>query len=53
MVHLSAGFDDKLKLANNRYSGERNTHQLNGTRAMDDVFKDIKQRMKDVTIDEG
>ena len=47
MVHLSAGLSDKFKFAKNRDTDERNTHQLNGTRAMEDLINDIQQRMKD------
>jgi len=53
MVRLSAGFGAKFKFAKNGDTGERNTHQLNGTRAMEDLSNDIQQRMKDAKIDEG
>jgi hypothetical protein len=53
MVRLSAGFGAKFKFAKNGDTGKRNTHQLNGTRAMDDLFNNIQQRIKDAKIEEG
>ena len=53
MVLLYVGFGAKFKFSKNGDTGERNTHQLNGTREMEDLSNDMQQRMKDAKIEEG